>query len=69
MNPSIRNLTVDQRLRIVEDLWDSIAEDQQALSLSEKQKIELDRRLEAFALDGNQGRLAEDALAKIRKRL
>jgi len=69
MNPSLRNLPVDQRLQIVEDLWDSIAADQRALSLSDEQKMELDRRLEAFTLDGNQGRLAKEVLAEIRKRM
>ncbi len=69
MNPSLRNLTVEQRLRIVEDIWDSIANDQEALSLTDEQRMELDRRLDVFELDGNQGRLAEDAIADIRKRL
>jgi putative addiction module component (TIGR02574 family) len=69
MNPSLRNLTIEQRLRIVEDLWDSIADDQEALSLTDEQRKELDRRLDAFELDGNQGRLAEDAIVDIRKQL
>jgi len=69
MNPSLRNLTIEQRLRIVEDIWDSIAEEQQNQLLTDEQKMELDRRLDAFALDGNQGRLAENAIEDIRQRL
>lgn len=69
MNLSLKNLSIDQRLQIVEDIWDSIAAEQQSLPLTQEQKIELDRRLDAFELDGENGRLAEDVLAGIRQRL
>ena len=69
MNQSLRDLTIEQRLQIVEDLWDSIAEDQQALVLTGEQRKELDRRLESFQLDGAQGRPAEVVIDEIRKRL
>ena len=70
MNASeLRNLSVEQRLHLVEELWDSIAADQGALALSEAQREELDRRLDAYAHDGNSGRPAEDVLADIRNRL
>lgn len=70
MNTSaLRNLPVEQRLRLVEQLWDSIADDQGALALSEAQRQELDRRLDAYELDRKPGRPAEDVLAGIRKRL
>jgi len=70
MNPSaLRDLPVAQRLHLVEELWDSIAADQDALALSEAQRKELDRRLDAYELDRNPGRPAKDVLADIRKRL
>ncbi len=69
MNPTLRDLPIEQRIRLVEDLWDSIAADQRALSLTDEQKAELDRRLDAYEADGNKGRLAEEAIADIRKRL
>ncbi|MCD5412014.1 MAG: addiction module protein [Thermodesulfovibrionales bacterium] len=69
MNPSLRDLPIEQRMRLVEDLWDSIAADQRALHLTDEQKAELDQRLDAYEADGNQGRLAEEAIADIRKRL
>ncbi len=69
MNQSLRDLTIEQRLQIVEDLWDSIAEDQQALVLTGEQRKELDRRLESLKLDGAQGRPAEVVIDEIRKRL
>ncbi|TAL90703.1 MAG: addiction module protein [Rhodanobacter sp.] len=66
---TLRDLPVEQRLHLVEELWDSIASDQQALPLTDDQRTELDRRLDAYELDGNAGRCAEVALADIRKRL
>lgn len=69
MNPTLRDLPVDQRLRLVEELWDSIAADQEALPLTDEQRAELDRRLDAYEADGARGRPAELVIADIRKRL
>ena len=69
MNPTLRDLSIEQRMRLVEELWDSIAADQAALPLTEEQRAELDRRLDAFEADGDLGRPATDVLADIRKRL
>ncbi|EAR23577.1 addiction module protein [Nitrococcus mobilis] len=70
MNTStLRDLPVEQRLHLVEELWDSIAAGQGALVLSEAQRQELDRRLDAYELDRDPGRPAEDVVADIRKRL
>jgi putative addiction module component (TIGR02574 family) len=69
MNTALRELPIDQRVRLVEDLWDSIAADQTALPLTDWQCEELNRRLDAYEADGDQGRPAEDVLTDIRKRL
>lgn len=69
MNPTLRDLPVDQRIRLVEELWDSIAADQQALPLTDEQRAELDRRLDAYEADGERGRPAEFVIADIRRRL
>lgn len=69
MRSELRNLPIDQRIQLVEDLWDSIAADQHALPLSEAQRAELDHRLDQYAADRIKGRPAKDAIADIRKRL
>lgn len=42
-----RHLTVAERIQLVEDLWDSIADAPEVLELTESQRAEIDRRLEA----------------------
>jgi len=66
---NLREIPITERIQLVEDLWDSIADDQDALSLSDTQREELDRRLDAYEVDGLRGRKASDAMADIRKRL
>jgi putative addiction module component (TIGR02574 family) len=62
-------LPVEERIKLVEDLWDSIAADQQALRLTAEQKAELDRRLDTYEIDKNRGRLAASVVAGIRRKL
>ena len=45
MNTKLRELPVEERIRIVEDLWDSIAAEQKSLELTSGQKEVLDRRI------------------------
>ena len=41
-------LTVAERIQLAEDLWDSISEAPEVLSLTDAQRKELQRRLEAY---------------------
>ena len=66
---SILKLPIEDRIRLVEDIWDSIAADQSALDLTEAQRTELDKRLDDFAKDGEIGREASEVIADIRSRL
>ena len=69
MIASLNTLPIDEKIQLVEDLWDSIAEEKSALPVTKEQKMELDSRLEAYALDGNKGREAKLVFADIKKRL
>jgi putative addiction module component (TIGR02574 family) len=44
-------LSIAERLQLVEDIWDSIADETEALPLTDAQKAELDRRLEQHRRD------------------
>ena len=69
MKMELHNLSIDERLRLVEDIWDSIAADQGVLPLTDEQKAELDRRLDIYELDKNVGRAAAEVIADIKKKL
>ena len=64
------NLTVSERLRLVGEIWDSIAADAsatpEAFPLSDAQKVELDRRVEGYDADPSRGVPIDDSLARIR---
>ena len=69
MDRHLKHLSVDERIRLVEDLWDSIAADQNALPLTPEQRLELDRRLDRYGDDAAETQPAAEAIARIRKRL
>jgi putative addiction module component (TIGR02574 family) len=69
METKLHQLTVDERIKLVEDLWDSIAADEGALPVTADQKTELDRRLNTYAVDKTRGRPAADAIRDIRRKL
>lgn len=66
---ALRDLPIEQRLHLIEELWDSIAADQGALGLTDSERSELDKRLDAYEMDRDPGQPLEDVLAGIRKRL
>ncbi len=68
MDSSLKNLPVRERIRL-EDLWDSIASDQSALSLCSAQKAELNKRLEAYEATKDPGRPADEVISEIRRKL
>ncbi len=51
----VLNLPLEERLRLVESIWDSIAQFPEALELTEAQRLELDRRLESYEADPSAG--------------
>lgn len=69
MKGDLRKLPLDERIQLVQDLWDSIAADQNLLPLTPEQRAELDRRLDAYDADGNPGRPVEEVIADIKRRL
>jgi putative addiction module component (TIGR02574 family) len=41
----IAALSIEERINLVQDIWDSIAAEQACSDLTETQKLELDRRI------------------------
>ena len=51
----ILNLSISERIQLVQDIWDSIAEVPDSVPLTDEQKAELDRRLDAYHKDPKVG--------------
>ena len=63
----ILDLSVSERIQLVEDIWDSIAEVPDSLNLTDEQKTELDKRLDAYHQDPTNGSPWDEVLSRIRK--
>ena len=59
----LRQLPVSDRIELVEALWDSIADDQSSIDLTESQKAELDRRLDDLESEGPVGLSWDEVVA------
>jgi putative addiction module component (TIGR02574 family) len=59
------NLSVAERIILVEQIWDSIAAEQSAIPLTPAQAAELDRRLEAHRKSPHEGASWEEVKARI----
>ncbi len=66
---NLRTLPIEERIQLVEDIWDSIAADQSALPMTDEQRSELDRRLDAYEADGVKGRKASESIAELKEKL
>ncbi len=51
----VLELSVSERIQLVEDIGDSLASHPESISLTEAQRVELDRRLEDYHLRPDEG--------------
>ncbi len=63
----ILQLTIAERIQLAEDIWDSVAAFPEAIPLTDAQKEELDRRLQAYAEKPNEGISWDELKDKLRK--
>jgi len=65
--PAAFELEVSERLQLVEDLWDSIAANPEAVPVYDWQKEELKRRKQNFLKDPESGSSWEEVKRRIRQ--
>lgn len=67
-----RGLSVADRLQLVGDIWDSIAEEANCapdiLPLTDEQKVELERRVAEYDADPSTGVPMDEVLGRIRSK-
>jgi putative addiction module component (TIGR02574 family) len=59
-----KRLSIADRILLVEEIWDTIAEENQAFELTDSQKRELDRRLASVRANPTQGRTWDEIKAE-----
>ena len=64
----INQLTRDEQLDLLDQLWEQLGRDPKALPLSDAQRQELDRRLDDLEASGPVGIPWEELVAQIRAR-
>ncbi|WP_305047101.1 addiction module protein [Geoalkalibacter sp.] len=62
----ILELSVSERIQLVEDIWDSIASIPETVQLSEAQKAELNKRLADYHADPAKGSPWDEVRERIR---
>lgn len=64
----VLDLSISERIQLVEDIWDSIANAPERQTLTDAQRAELDRRLDAHRKNPNTGSLWEDVKKRVLRR-
>ena len=59
------SLSIPERIQLVEDIWDTIATEAEAVELTEEEKRIIDERLEAYHRNPDAGSPWEDVYKRI----
>jgi putative addiction module component (TIGR02574 family) len=74
MSPTLKALGIDQlsvaqRILLVEEIWDSIADEEAEIPLTEAQRQDLQRRIAAYEANPMAGSSWEEVKARLRGQL
>ena len=64
----IDQLSVDDRMLLLEEIWDSIAADPETVPITDEQKIDLQARLDAYKDNPRAGAPWEEVKARLRSK-
>jgi putative addiction module component (TIGR02574 family) len=68
MRTEIRSLSVTDRLRLLEEIWDSLAETPEAIPVTDAQRKELARRRRAHARNPSTAKSWAEVRARLKRR-
>jgi putative addiction module component (TIGR02574 family) len=63
----VLELPVQERIRLAQEIWDSVAEVPESVHLTDAERVELDKRLDAYYEDRNRGSPWPEVRARILK--
>ena len=64
----VMTLSISDRIQLVTDIWDTILENPDGIGLSSEKKLELNRRLDAYHQNPDEGSSWEDVKERLRSR-
>lgn len=64
--PDLDQLSTNERLQLVQDLWDGIAAEPESVPVTEAQEEELERRLSAYREKENAGASWDEVKERLR---
>jgi putative addiction module component (TIGR02574 family) len=64
----IEQLSISERIQLAEDIWDSIIAAPEQLTVTDEQRQELDRRVEAYHQNPQEGTTWQEVQARIKNR-
>lgn len=64
----ISDLTIDEKLQLIEELWDDVCSNPEAIPLPDWQKEELLKRKAKFEQNPNSGKSWDEVKSKLRER-
>jgi putative addiction module component (TIGR02574 family) len=64
-----RRLNIPERLELIEEIWESIADEADRVVLSEAQKQRLEEQLDAFYVNPEPGQPLSETIEVLRERL
>jgi len=64
---NLQDLSVSEKILLAEEIWDSVASDEQMIALTDEQKAELDIRLASYSIDPESGDDWENVRNRISK--
>jgi putative addiction module component (TIGR02574 family) len=62
----IKKLSIAERILMVQEIWDSIAAEQESIPVTEAQKAELDRRVASYEASPNEGKSWEEIKRRLK---
>jgi len=62
----ISRLDISEKILLAEEIWDSIAAEQERVEMTEAQKVELDHRIEAYNKSPSEGSSWEEVKNRVK---
>lgn len=66
MATNLTNLPIEERLQLVQDLWESIAAEGSAVPVNPVHLAEIEKRLAQYRLNGDRGAPVRETVERIR---